>query len=59
MLLLIRMELIQVTDDGSYVSNFKMEEGCADSNDVIESVRLMETNLENFMRRRMGLGDEL
>lgn len=59
MLLLMRIELIQVTDDGSYISNFKMEEGCTDPKEVLESMRLMSKRLENFMRRRMDLGEDL
>ncbi len=58
-MLLLRIELIQVTDDGSYISNFKMEEGSITTDEVAESLMIMETRLENFMRRRMGHGGNL
>ena len=58
-MLLIKLLLKEVTEDESVIPIFEMGEGCNDANEALESLRVISRKVESFMRRRMGLGDDL
>ena len=50
---LLKLELDQVTESENVILNFRINEGCNNTDEVMESALIMVQSLQKFIERRM------